>query len=437
MMKENICYAILFFAEAIIAWLYCDYLFPKKNNFVRISIFFFLGYSVLFAVSRLNITAANAISFCIVNYLLIVYNYICTRKTALLHAAFLSFAMSIAEILVALLISCFGFGFAEYTNNFSVMVTLMIISKLLYFAFSIIATRFFLPKKHLNEEPRLMTLVFSLPLLSTGLSVFIVYIGSSAETNPYVEQMIVVTALALLFVNLIILVLYNHLQNVSAEYIALQLRIQKEEADTAYYQALQEQSEDQRILIHDIKNHLRTIDALASERKVLEIREYLSRLETSLEPIKNAKICNNPILNLILLRFSEDCQQKHISLQCDIRDNCVSFMDAPSITSLYGNLLSNAVDAANQSSERIVELSVMRNIEQAIIIISVVNSCDLPPIPDTRGRFLTSKRTPGIHGVGLKSIERIVAKHHGASTMYYDPECKRFHHIIQFPEQVN
>lgn len=436
-MKESICYAILFAAEAVIASSYCDYLFPRKNTLVQICFSFFLGYAVLFAISRLDITAANAISFCVVNYLLIVYNYICTNKTALLHAAFLSFAMSIAEILVALLISCFGFGFAEYANNFSVMVTLMIISKLLYFALSIVAARFFLPKKHLNEEPRLMTLVFSLPLLSTGLSVFIVYIGSSTGANRYVEQMIVVTALALLFVNLIILVLYNHLQNVSAEYTSLQLSIQKEEADTAYYQALQEQSENQRILIHDIKNHLRTIDAFAREEKVFEIREYLSRLETSLEPVKNAKICNNPILNLILLRFSEDCQRKHISFQCDIRDNCVSFMEAPSITSLYGNLLSNAVDAANQSSERIVELSVMRNIAQAIIVISVVNSCDCAPIPDARGRFLTNKQTPGIHGVGLKSIERIVAKYHGASTMYYDPEGRRFHHIIQFPEQIS
>lgn len=167
---------------------------------------------------------------------------------------------------------------------------------------------------------------------------------------------------------------------------------------------------------------------------------YLSSIERgrerpSLEILVG--ICNNPILNLILLRFWEDCNRKHISIQYDIRDNCVSFMEAPSVTSLYDNLLSNAVDAANQSSERIVELSVTRNIEQAIIVISVVNSCDIPPVPDTRGRFLTSKRSAGIHGVGLKSIERIVAKYHGASTMYYDSECRRFHHIIQFPEQAN
>ena len=52
----------------------------------------------------------------------------------------------------------------------------------------------------------------------------------------------------------------------------------------------------------------------------------------------------------------------------------------------------------------------------------------------TNGGFRTKKTDRFLHGVGLRSISRIVAKYHGVATMYYDPENKQFHHVIQFPE---
>ena len=108
-------------------------------------------------------------------------------------------------------------------------------------------------------------------------------------------------------------------------------------------------------------------------------------------------------------------------------------MDAPSVTTLYGNLLSNAFEAATLSTEKSVEVSVINNIHQNNIIISVINSCDIAPILENAGRFRSLKKGPGIHGVGLKSIERIVKKYHGIETMYYDDKNMRFHHIIQLP----
>ena len=42
-------------------------------------------------------------------------------------------------------------------------------------------------------------------------------------------------------------------------YTPFQLSLPQEHSDLAYYQALQKQSETQRILIHDIKNHLQLV----------------------------------------------------------------------------------------------------------------------------------------------------------------------------------
>lgn len=432
MIREQICYIVVYMAEALTAIWYMDNLFAQRRKVTQIVFSTALGYLLLYFISRIEITALNTISFFLINLAILCYGYFCAKKTAILHAAFLSFIMTIAEVLIALLMSLFVDDFAAYTYNFSVMVIMAILSKSLYLVFALIGAKVYAPHKHTAEEPHMMVLFCSLPIISAVISVFIVYIGLKSELTESTEIMMLVNVLALLVVNLIFLMLYNYIQKSNAENLALQLSIQKDEADTEYYKTLQEQSENQRILIHDIRNHLRTIEGLAKSHHVADITKYISQLESTLIPHVQSRLCTDPILNLLLYRFVEDCAAAGIEIQLDIRENTTSFMDAPSITTLFGNLLSNAIEAASTSQEKCIELSVASHIEQSIVLVSIVNSCDNAPVPNALGGFCTTKQS-GIHGVGLRSIERIVCKYNGISTMYYDRDERRFHHIIQFP----
>lgn len=435
MIGEKVCFILAFLAEMIIVLWYSESLFARKKDLVSIAVQSVLGYLFLYLVSLLDITALNTVSFFLINSVIIKNGYQCALKTAILHSAFLSFIMTIAEVLIALFMSLFVDDFAAYTYNMRVMVIMAILSKLLYLIFALIGVKVFSPHKQLTAEPNMMFLFCSLPIISAIISVMIVYIGLRTKLTSSTEIMMIVTVLALLIVNLIFLMLYNYIQKSNAENLALQLSIQKEEADVEYYQAIQEQLENQRMLIHDIKNHLRTIEGLANQHNATEIVKYISQLESALMPETHSRICTDPVLNLLLYRFIEDCNAKGIEIQLDIRGNCTSFMDAPSITTLYGNLLSNAIEAASVSQGKSIELSVVRNTEHAVVLISMINSCDDEPIPNMLGGFYTIKRG-GTHGVGLKSIDRIVQKYNGIATMHYDIAEKKFHHIIQFPISV-
>lgn len=436
MIGETIVLAMAFAVEALIAWLYLEHLFNRRTSIFHFCNSFFIGHLVLFLFSLLGSTTANAISFFIINYCLIQVNYQCSRRTALLQSAFLCFIMIGAELLVNLFIGAFGYEFAAFTYNLGVMIVLVVLSKLLYLMFSVIGSRIFTPHKHRNEDPGLMVLFCGLPIVSTLVAIIIAYLGMTSGVTQIVGIMIVMIVVTLLVVNLIILALYNYLQKTNEDYLTLQLSIQKEQADIAYYQALQEQYENQRIMVHDIKKHLGTIDAIAKQTGAVEIESYVSTLNASFAPIRQAKLCTDPILNLLLLRFGDSCKQNRVQFLCDVRANVSTFMDAPSITTLYGNLLSNALEAAIASKDRVIEISVINNCDQNHIILSVINSCDIAPIPENTGHFRSRKKGPGIHGVGLKSISRIVKKHHGLETMYYDERNKRFHHIIQFPNSI-
>lgn len=438
MIGEQFWYATSFLAEALTVWLYFDYLLPRKKSPYVIALSFAAGYAALTFISQMSNTTLNAISCCIVNYALIRFNYLCNKKTALLHIAFLCFIMTGAEILSMLVngVRAPEFGFAAYTNDLYSLMVVTILSKILYLAFSVLGSRFFTPKKSTSSEPHFMALFCSLPILSASIAIFTVYYGMTSGTTTNDGVMMLVTVLSLLIVNLIFLVLYNYIAKANEEYLTLQLSIQKEQVDIAYYEALQEQFENQRILVHDIKKHLGIIGALAMQGQSAEIETYVSELNSSLASIAQAKLCTDSILNLLLLHFRGECNGAGVDFQCDVRENISAFMDASSVTTLYGNLLSNAFEAAVQSDAKQIELSVTWNCTQSVIVISVVNTCDTAPTPDGHGGFYTSKQDKNIHGVGLRSVQRVVKKYHGIATMYYDQSSNQFHHLVQFPKET-
>ena len=187
--------------------------------------------------------------------------------------------------------------------------------------------------------------------------------------------------------------------------------------------------------IHDIRSHIQVVKSLVDDGQIEKISEYLGQMDNSIRLIPKARICNEPVLNALLLRFVEDCKKEGVVFSCDIRDNCLGFMDATSITALFGNLLSNALEAAARSRNREIELWVKRSEEQRTVVIRVNNSCDTTPEHDSEGMYITRKDDRRRHGIGLKSIQWIVQKYCGVSTAQYVEEQREFHHIIHIPMQ--
>ena len=435
MMAEAICYGVLFISEAIIAWLYFDAVFCRRTSGLRIGLTFAMAYLLLFCITWFDNVILNGTVFFAVHLLLLWGNYECRVKSAILHSAFLTSIMAITEVIAAWIISLSGFRFGAYAYDLTVMIVMAVISKMLYFSLTVIAARGLSRDRQAQEEPAFMGALCILPILSVAVSAVVVYIGIRTEMTRPVEILMVIIVLTLLAVNLIFMVIYNHLRRIHEEHLALHLSLQREEADAAYFQDLQKQSENQRILIHDIKSHLNTIHGLASELDAPAITEYVTKLVEDVLPDQQIRLCQDPILNFMLQQFREKCVAQRISFHCDVRDQCCAFMDAPSITTFYGNLLTNAFEAAECAHERTIELSVKKGEDQQVVIVSVVNSCDALPMLSHEGLFQTRKQKPGLHGIGLKSIHRIVERYHGVATMRFDPERKEFYHIVQFPMQ--
>jgi len=266
------------------------------------------------------------------------------------------------------------------------------------------------------------------------ISIMIMYVGVTVQLTGCTEALMMVSVFLLLFVNIVVLAVNDQIQKIYDDRTALQLRLQKEEADVNYYHMLQVQYDNQRVLIHDIKDQFRVIEGLARENKNEELIDYIYRFESKPELSNQVRLCDNSVLNAILVWYAEQCRQNGITYHCDVRADCVSFLDPNSITALFGNLLSNAFEAACLSARKSIELSVVKKPVGGVIL-SIVNSCDSEPPKDLDGNLKTTKKDTEHHGLGLKSVNKVIKQYGGFSTLYYDEAEKMFHCIIHFPAE--
>ena len=78
-------------------------------------------------------------------------------------------------------------------------------------------------------------------------------------------------------------------------------------------------------------------------------------------------------------------------------------MDKYDMTSLFCNLLDNAVEAATGYPNAFIEIYADFSKSHNLLLLSVKNSCMQKPSINTKGRLKTQKFPNGIHGTGLKS----------------------------------
>lgn len=433
MIKERICYAVVFAVEAAIAWFYYGNIYPIKRFQPAFGMSFVFGYLLLFLLSANGKPALNILTFLCVNLTLLMFNYKCSAKAGILQAAFLTFSNGVSEVLINLILTFFHFDYNAYTYNFTVMLALGIASKLLYLVIIFLAAHIFKPQSANQNESNLTTLLGVMPAVSGFIVVTVTYIGLTSELNPVTEIMVTISMLALLIVNLAVLILYGRIQVIAAENAALSISKAQDEANVDYYILLRDQYDSQQIMIHDIRKHLGSIRDMLEIGNAVEAEHYIETLESMPSLERTVKLCDDPLLNVILSRYISWAQDIGVAFHCDIKSSDFSFMDATSITALFSNLLSNAVESAQKSEEKKVELSIVKNTEEEYIMISLENSCDIAPETDTTGNFKTTKVNQRIHGYGLKSINRVIQKYDGISLPRYDSSSKTFCYTIRFP----
>lgn len=430
-MEKNICCFFSFLTEAIILWQYASGLFASKYTARKKSIILCGLYAILFAASLLESKLINVTLYFVFNLVFLVTQYCLSFYSAFFHSSILASVMILCEVMVYYIIRYFSPHFFEREDHFHFLAIFAIFSKLMFFTVIYIVLHFLKGLQNRDgRQDKSTFLLAPVPITSVFVMITFTRISDSCDLSPTLNWMLTLSAVFLLAINLLIFGIEQYSRKKSLEFTEMQLLLQKESDSAQYYEMLLSQHENQSILIHDIKKHLQSLNMLNDNMEHDKIRSYIHELLQSSDLKEVSRLCDHEMLNAILARYGQQCLDSHIAFHADIRSGIIDSIADADITSLFCNLLDNAIEAANQIPDSFIEISVCKREKTPFIVIAMANSSRKNPLEAQSGSLATTKPNKRKHGFGIKSIRKIVDKYHGNMQMYYDQESFIFHTVI-------
>lgn len=428
-MLIRIYYLIIYVIEGIIFSQYCTSVFNAPKSKLLKNIAITVLYSILFFISFWQNPQINLSAFFAANFLFIWGIYRPKWYTALFHSALSAAVMCLCELgMIAAVPYKITYSYANW-SKFRIWILPVICDKVVYFFIMYLLGHFSgIHQRKNNPEDRSVILFTTIPAISMFVMLTFLYLCTDTVLSPGIECMVLISALLMLALNVIIWEVYSHSLEKNNEMMDLQLSLQKECDTVKYYKILIRQAEDQSQFVHDVKKHLQSIDLLNQKGNTEQISAYIESLISSPALQTSAQICNNEFLNAILARYVAQCRRLRIAFRADIRNGVCKFLKENDMTSLFCNLMDNAVEAAMQVPESFIELSVSERKGTAFTIITLTNSCRKNPF--VKNRISTTKPDKRYHGYGMKIIERIVRNYNGELKNYYTEDNHTFHTII-------
>ena len=426
-MISNICYAVVFLIESLISFYYFDFKFKRRisKKFIPISIL--LSGLVLYIINLIEIPLINAVCFYVWNFIILRICYNSIIKSGIFANFVLLFLMIITELIVILPFSVVSrFSLFESRSDAFILIIQAIMSKLLYFIF-IWGVLKFTEKEYKSTGSKFSILLCFLPIASIILMCTNVYLCTTYSVNNNFKIAIIIGNILILLSNIIVFYLHETTIKINRKYTQILLDYQQEKNTIDYYDLLREQNENSKILIHDITKHLKTIQQL-SESKDSNISKYISEIVADYSVMNPIDYCNNSVVNLITHRYYEICRKNNIIFTININNTNLDFMKEYDITALLDNLLENAIESALLTNDKFIDFSICKR-NSNFVIIKISNSCDRKP-KYINNILVSSKNAPGMHGIGTRSIKRVVAKYNGNLEMKYDNDTKTFTSVI-------
>ena len=178
------------------------------------------------------------------------------------------------------------------------------------------------------------------------------------------------------------------------------------------YQALRRTYADNAKLYHDLHNHIEAIYQCLTQGDIQEAVRYCEDLRTPVRQISQTVWTGDKALDYLISSKMALAGQEQIKTKVNIEYPHNTNIRSVDLTTILGNLLDNALEAAKTAPEglRLLNLTIRRI--NAMLIIKVENGYGSTPVQEN-GKLLTSKKDKAFHGWGLKSVQTAADRYDG------------------------
>lgn len=290
-------------------------------------------------------------------------------------------------------------AFDYYNNNVALTARILFIL-LLTCVWVLLLNR----RKYENVSRLQFAGLFLPPLFSIFIIVSLIILG-----NIYVQMygafLIVINITLLVFMNLYILYLFSYLSRNRRLENELEILSQQREMQYHYYEKLERKYQASRRMVHDIRNHLQAMEALIQEGEREAAGDYASGMYQMLNTLGRTQYSDNRMLNIILNDKAENAESLGVRMDVEVRDVHLSQMNDIDITTIFANLLDNAVEAAaNACTDKYIRIRA--GVFHDFAVIKIENSM---PASKNKVKSCGEKHM----GIGLENVRRTLQRYGG------------------------
>lgn len=266
----------------------------------------------------------------------------------------------------------------------------------------------FKDKRDISLPARAMAVFLAIPLLTQAYIVYLLVFRQE------MGALSVFTSLMLFLLNLFALYFYYCLLELYSVCQGKGLSAQMKRVLT--YQSKVDEGSKRRLreLRHDMKYHLRELSAMAAKGKRKELLDYIDSMNKFMLNKEEYVCTGNEELDGLLNYMLKEADRLLGGAQVEIKIPDKIYFGDFAMCVILGNLVDNALREAAKSEEKL--LSVKMEINKGILVIEVENSYAGEIIENEDG-LQTNQEDMDIHGIGLKSVRRVVEEVGGKMTV--------------------
>lgn len=203
---------------------------------------------------------------------------------------------------------------------------------------------------------------------------------------------------------------------------------QKQMMDNHYYKELEYKNLEYQKVMHDFNKHINVIRQMNSVDD-----NYCRDITDVINSNNNRFQCRNQVLNIIVNNTIQLCESKKIDYKLQIEDIDLSFMSKMDITTIFLNLINNAIEENIELEEHIRKINVSIRQRQYYIIVKITNPCRT--IQSDYHNSVSQKE--GHMGLGLENVRTVLEKYNAELCIINSEKEFRVQFIIQSPTFFN
>lgn len=410
----------VYWVEMLIAYTYFSGIFEQHFTTSKCISIGFLLFSI---GSVLNLVTGNntTINFCTFFLATAIFALCCFRGTKIqsMFYAFILIVINAALEAITISLSAYitGNAFLDYNSDVLLFLFEAICSKGVYYLAVLVTIKIINPAHNTSKVP----VNFLIYPLSSTFCLFVFWrICAQPWCPSQVQLLMAITGGCLFASSIFLFITYARQAEKDSETMQVKSELMRLQTEQSYYQILDQQNQQLMIYAHDTRKHLAAIQALNDDP---QINGYVTELSRQLTDYTRNCHSGNKLLDVMINKYTIDCEMRGIQFEYDVKVCNLSQLEDMDLVAILGNLMDNAVAAAERSTGKNISLNTVHRNTYSVIILS--NSCDTPP-KQSGNRLISTKPDTSLHGFGLRSVAKAIRKYQGDYEWDFDADSNIF-----------